>query len=165
MADYEIIKPKVDLRRKIKVLPGNKDFDPVAKAEQAMQRLSVNFDSWMKDEVTKLQSAWEELSAQDLTEDGLQQLFRSAHDIRGQAHTMGFPIAGAIAGSLCDLIEQVPDREKLPKEILQKHVQAITAIVNEDARNEDNTLGKALAKELGNIGAEIIEKFGVDQES
>ncbi|PLW78704.1 Hpt domain-containing protein [Cohaesibacter celericrescens] len=164
MADYEIVKPTVDLRRKVKVLPGSSDFDPVAKAEQALQRLSVNFDGWMKEEVGKLQMAWDNLSEQGLSEETLKRLFLVAHDIRGQAHTMKYPIAGAIAGTLCDLIEQVPNRAALPKDILQKHVQAIAAIVNEGAREEDNVLGKTLAKELSGISAEIIEKVGEKQE-
>ena len=164
MADYEIIKPKVDLRKKIKVLPSNSDFDPVAKAEQAMQRLSVNFGTWMKDEVGKLQAAWNEIDKAELTEESLQKLFRSAHDIKGQAHTMGFPIAGTIANSMCELIEKVTDRSNLPKSILLKHVQAIAAVVKEDARAEDNMIGKALANELTNVSDEIIAKYGDDED-
>ena len=160
MADYEIIKPKVDLRKKIKVLPNNNDFDPVARAEQAMQRLSVNFSDWMKDEVSKLQTAWAEVEKAPSSEDALQNLFRTAHDIKGQSHTMGFPIAGMIAGSLCELIDNIPDRSQLPTGILHKHVQAITAVVNEDARAEDNRIGKELANELATVASEIIEKVG-----
>ena len=164
MADYEIIKPKVDLRKKVRVLPSSPDFDPVAKAEQAMQRLSVNFAGWMKQEVSKLQIAWDKMDKEQGSEEALEAVFRVSHDIRGQAHTMGFPIAGTIAGSLCDLIEKVPDREKLPVSILHKHVQAITAVVNENAREEEHRVGKELASELCGIGAEIIAKHGIDDE-
>ena len=164
MADYEIIKPKVDLRKKIKVLPSNSDFDPVARAEQAMQRLSVNFSDWMKDEVSKLQIAWADVEKAPSSEDALQNLFRTAHDIKGQAHTMGFPIAGMIAGSLCELIDNIPDRLQLPTDILHKHVQAITAVVNEDARAEDNLIGKELANELAAVAHEIIEKVGASDD-
>ena len=159
MADYEIIKPKVDLRKKIRVLPSSDTFDPVAKAEQAMQRLSVNFGNWMKEEVYKLQKAWTPLEKGEWTAETIDGLFRSAHDIKGQGHTMGFPIAGMIAGSLCDLIERIPQIEDLPKDILQKHVQAITAVVNENAREEDNVVGNKLASELASVTKELIEKI------
>ncbi len=33
-------------------------------------------------------------------------LFRAAHDIKGQAATLGFPLAAAVADSLCRLIER-----------------------------------------------------------
>lgn len=163
MADYEIIKPKVDLRKKIKILPKGSDYDPVAKAEQALQRLSVNFGTWMQDEVEKLQAAWQEIENDGFSEDRLTALFRSSHDLKGQAHTMGYPIAGNIAGSMCDLIEKIEDREQLPKDMLRKHVQAIKAVVKEDARAEDNAIGKALAKELANIAEEWIAKVAPDK--
>ena len=163
MADYEIIKPKVDLRKKIRILPSSPDFDPVAKAEEALERLSTNFGDWMKEEVAKLQATWTTIGDSELDEEKVTLIFRSAHDIKGQAHTMGFPIAGMIAGSLCDLIEKVPT-ENLPKELLLKHVQAITAVVNEDAREEDNLVGKELATELANRAGEIVEEFGLEKE-
>ena len=159
MADYEIIKPKVDLSKKIRILPSSSDFDPVAKAEQAMERLSSNFGTWMKDEVGKLQAAWQSFDTFDSKQEAVQALFRAAHDIKGQAHTMGYPIAGTIAGSLCHLIENVPELDHLPIEILEKHVQAIAAVVNEDAREEDNLVGKELAKNLSNLTEDIIAKY------
>ena len=160
MADYEIIQPKVDLRKKIKVVQSDGDFDPVAKAEQALKRLSVNFNMWMSEEIEKIHTAWQSIEKDGVTDETLEALFRSSHDIKGQAQTMGFPIAGTIAGSLCNLIEHVPDRSKLPKDILQKHVQAISAVVKEDAREEDNVVGKALAHELIHIADEIIDQVG-----
>ncbi len=156
MADYEIIKPKVDLRKKIKILPNGSGFDPVAKAEQAMERLSLNFGNWMRDEIAKLQYSWELAEKAGLSEENLDKLFRSCHDIRGQAYTMGFPLAGLIAGSMCDLIENIPSPDKLPVELLRKHVQAITAVVKEGAREEDNAIGKQLAEELSVLSADYI---------
>ncbi|WP_171021923.1 Hpt domain-containing protein [Cohaesibacter sp. CAU 1516] len=163
MVDYEIIKPKVDLRKKIKILPNNSDFDPVAKAEQALQRLSVNFGTWMQEEVERLQAAWQDIEDNGYSEDRLTALFRSGHDLKGQAHTMGFPIAGNIAGSMCDLIEKIEDRDQLPMDMLRKHVQAIKAVVKEDARAEDNAIGKALAQELAGIAEDWIAKIAPDK--
>lgn len=160
MAAYEIIEPKVDLRKKIKVLPNDKaGFDPIARAEQAMKQLAVNFNLWMDEEVSELQKAWQTVSTDGMDENNLKELFRAAHDIKGQGQTMGFPIAGTIAGSLCDLLEAVTDPQFLPSALLQKHVQAITAVVKEDAREEDNVIGKALAKELLAVSGEVISRF------
>lgn len=158
MAEYEIVTPKVDLRKKVKVIK-DPDFDPIARAEQAMKRLSANFNIWMDDEVNGLQKAWAEIDAKGINEDTLKELFRASHDIKGQAHTMGYPIAGTIAGSMCNLIENITDPSALPKELLHKHVQAIRAVVKEDARAEDNAIGKALASELLNISDEIVQRF------
>jgi chemotaxis protein histidine kinase CheA len=160
MAQYEIIEPKVDLRKKVRVLPSSQaGFDPVARAEQAMQKLSVNFNLWMSEEVNDLQSAWKVIQKDGLNSETLDGLFRASHDIKGQAQTMGFPIAGNIASSLCDLIENVTDISFLPKELLQKHVQSIAAVVKEDAREEDNAIGKALTEQLLAVSGEVIARF------
>ncbi len=165
MADYEIIEPKVDLRKKIRVLPSSQaGFDPIERAEQAMKKLSVNFNIWMNEEVDELNTAWQAIQKDGMTEDTLKILFRASHDIKGQAQTMGFPIAGNIAGSLCDLIENVTDRTFLPKELLHKHVQAVAAVVKEDAREEDNAIGKALTQELMAVSGEVISRFEKSQE-
>nr|WP_321456516.1 Hpt domain-containing protein [uncultured Cohaesibacter sp.] len=159
MADYEIIKPKVDLRKKIKVLPNGSGFDPVAKAEEAMQRLSLNFGNWMRDEVVKLQYGWEQAKKNGLKTENRDNLFRSCHDIKGQAHTMGFPLAGFIAGSMCEIFERIEDPAILPVELLEKHVQAIVAVVKEDARAEDNVIGKQLVEELTSLATEYLDKY------
>lgn len=160
MADYEIIQPKVDLRKKVKVVPSSQaGFDPIARAEQAMQQLSVNFNIWMAEEVDELQTAWTTLQEKGMNSETIKELFRTSHDIKGQAQTMGFPIAGNIAGSLCDLIENITDLSFLPQDLLHKHVQAIAAVVKEDAREEDNAIGKALTEQLLAVSDEIIARF------
>ena len=124
-----------------------------------MQRLSLNFGNWMRDEVAQVAIC---LGAGPRSQ-GFQtnlsiSYSRSCHDIKGQAHTMGFPLAGLIAGSMCELIERMPDPDTLPVVLLRKHVQAISAVVKEDAREEDNVIGKALAEELSVITEEFIAK-------
>ena len=45
-----------------------------------------------------------------MTADTRAALFRAAHDIKGEAATFGYPIAGRIAGSLCRLIDEIDCR-------------------------------------------------------
>ena len=42
------------------------------------------------------------------------ELFRAAHDIKGDAATFGYPAAAGVAESLCRVIEHAPDLEKVP---------------------------------------------------
>ena len=53
---------------------------------------------------------------------------------------------------------------ELPADMLLKHVQAISAVVNEDARAEDNVVGKKLANELDGIVQDIVAKYSEDSE-
>uniref|UniRef100_UPI0013DBFDE1 Hpt domain-containing protein n=1 Tax=Stenotrophomonas maltophilia TaxID=40324 RepID=UPI0013DBFDE1 len=62
------------------------------------------------------------------------ELFRAAHDIKGDAATFGYPAAASIAESLCRVIEHAPDLEKVPAELFTHHINAILAIVHENTR-------------------------------
>ena len=59
-----------------------------------------------------------------------EELFRAAHDIKGDAATFGFPSAAVAAESLCRIIEHAPDLEKVPAELITHHINAIQAIVH-----------------------------------
>ena len=51
-----------------------------------------------------------------------------AHDIRVNAPLYGYPAAAGIAGSLCKLIEDIGDRDALPRGLVARHVETIGAI-------------------------------------
>ena len=60
-----------------------------------------------------------------------EELFRAAHDIKGDAATFGYPSAGAAAESLCRIIEHAPDLDEVPSDLIAHHINAIQAIVRE----------------------------------
>ena len=61
---------------------------------------------------------------------------------------------GAVAGSLCHLIEHVP-AESLPAKLVAQHVDAVRAMVAETAQKEENPTARALVDRL----AEVTEDF------
>ena len=62
------------------------------------------------------------------------ELFHAAHDVKGDAATFGFPLAAPAAESLCRVLEHSPDRNRIPNELVDRHVDAVRAIVREHAR-------------------------------
>ena len=70
-------------------------------------------------------------SADGFTDETREELFRAAHDIKGDAATFGFPSAGAAAESLCRIIEHAPDLDEVPADLIAHHINAIQAIVRE----------------------------------
>ena len=155
---YEIIEPKADLKKKVKKRTGAKAaIDPVSSAEAALKRLSPSFTAWIGDEVMKLIKAWQAVLKEGMDEDRGETLFRAAHDIKGQAATFGYPLAGVVAGSLCSLFEHVPDWSKIPSALIEQHVQAMRAIVDEGARGEENEVAYSLAKELSEVSKAFID--------
>ena len=155
----ERIPVQVDLRKKAPPIPAFRaKGDPVAAAEAAMEKLSFQFKNWMADEVENLGIAWKRFKNDGMTDENFDTLFRSSHDIKGQAETLGYPLAGHVAASLCLMMEVIPDRAELPIPIMEKHIQAMCAIVVEKA-NEENPTGLLLVTALREITGELLAKY------
>ena len=88
-ADHEVITPPADLRKAVRTCRIGDD-DPVAGAEAALAQLSSEFDDWMHAECERLEPR-ARTSAPGLYEKTHDDLFRAAHDIKGEAATFGFP--------------------------------------------------------------------------
>lgn len=159
--EYEIIPAKEDLKKKAQTRRRRaKDADPVAAAEAALERMSKNFQPWMHSETETLLDAWKSAEAAGFAGETREVFYRAAHDIKGQAATLGFPIAGGVAKSLCHLLDCVEDDARLPRELVAQHVQAIRAIVAEDARAEDNALACELQARLAEVTGDYIDSLG-----
>lgn len=159
---YETITPPNTLQKKVRKLSGrDAKFDPVKKAEQAVERLSVNFADWMDTEVQRLMDIWTANKETGFSAEARGDLYRTAHDMRGQASTLGFPSVGQIAGVFCDIMDAMGDR-KIPDAFLEKYITAIRAIARETKAGEDNSIAATLAEELSKAGEEMIAKVNED---
>ena len=69
--------------------------DPVARAEQALAQLSGEFAGWMHSECERLEAARQNIKRDGFNKKSHDELFRAAHDIKGEAATFGYP---AVAG-------------------------------------------------------------------
>ncbi len=159
--DAEVIVPKVNLRRKAKERrsrPG--DIDPVAAAEAAMEEMKTSFSVWMQNETEKLLSVWKSCDSADFSEEGRLNLYRSSHDIKGQAATLGFPPAGQVAASLCHLLDAVKPTAKIPRELVRQHALAIRAIAHESTQDQPNAIAEKLAQRLKTVTDEYIASLG-----
>ena len=134
-ADHAVITPHNSLKHAIRTTgsrggaPDNDD--PVARAESALAGLSSEFKSWMHAECDRLAAAHTAVIAKGFNTLTRGELFRAAHDIKGDAATFGFPSAGVAAESLCRIIEHAPDLDQVPAELITHHINAIQAIVRE----------------------------------
>lgn len=120
----------------------------IARAEKAIDNMRDEFAGWIQEEaedLTKALAAWLETPADPERTD---ELFLRAHDLKGQAPTLGYPIVGRIATSLCELLgcPQVDPSELI--RLTKSHVDAIKAAVRDEVRDETNATAAALASEL-----------------
>ena len=85
-ADHEVITPPHELRKAI-APARNGDDDPVARAEAALDELAAEFAGWMNAECDRLEAARREARREGMTKKTHNELFRAAHDIKGEAAT------------------------------------------------------------------------------
>jgi hypothetical protein len=161
--DHEMITPDTaKLRRTLRpALPG--EPDPIAAAEEALKAISGDFSTWMNDECERLDAARRKVKGMGLFKETRQELFLAAHDLKGDAMTLGYPECGPAADSLCRLLEHSPDLNKIPIAIIDQHVDAIRAIVREHDRADIAAIGKALTGKLRAVTDEFLLKENKDR--
>jgi chemotaxis protein histidine kinase CheA len=124
------------------------DPNAVARAEAALAAMAVNFDEWLKIEITRMEGAMSAVQSQGRNEGNMEALYHCAHDLKGLGATYGFPIISQIAGTLCRLIDSADRRRSAPLALVGVHVEAIKAAARNDIRTDNDPVGKALVLEL-----------------
>ena len=154
-ADYEVIQPPNKLKKAVvkAAAPGD---DPVARAEAALAELSNEFSSWMDTECERLIQARQALKRAGINATTRDELFRAAHDIKGEAETFGFPLAGQVADSLCRLIEHSPAFDRIPAELIDQHVDAVRAIIREAHLKDAEATAMRLATRLRQVTDDFL---------
>lgn len=155
-ADHQVITQANPLRKLVQYTDEKDPDDPVARAEQALADLAGEFMNWMYVECERLSTAHSAIKRDGWNALHREELFRAAHDIKGDAATFGYPTAAAAAESLCRIIEHAPDLEKVPDELIAHHVNAIHAIFREQKRIDAIGMADELSKRLRGVADEYL---------
>jgi len=162
-ADHEVITPPNKLQGAVgRAVDGD---DPVARAEAALAQLSSEFTDWMHDECERLDLARHNVRQNGLTALPREALFRAAHDIKGQAATLGFPLASAVAESLCRLLERTRDPRRIPLPLIDQHVDAVRAIIREHGHPDAEVMAEMLTSRLRGVSEEFLRHEGVENDA
>ena len=162
-ADHHVITQPNPLRKVLRRV-GEKDLDdPVARAEKALAGLSGEFKNWMIVETDRLASAHATILKMGFTDQTREELFRAAHDIKGDAATFGYPSAGAVADSLCRIIEHAPDLDDVPSDLIAHHINAIEAIVRERTKLDTVSTASELSRQLRGVADEFLAQANRDR--
>ncbi len=167
-SDNKVTEPEVEyfpptnlLRSKVKVLAPGAGFDlsAIDRAEQALDKLSVRFEGWILEEVERLQSARDDVDAHGYNGEYADELFRAAHDLKGQGMTFGYPLVTYVAGSLCKILEVLGATEtaKAPIELIDHHVDAIRAIVRDRIKGNTHSTASELANSLSDAADAVVD--------
>jgi HPt (histidine-containing phosphotransfer) domain-containing protein len=156
-ADHEVITPPHPLRLAISHVVSAED-DPVARAEAALEQLSSEFGTWMNAECERLEAARQRVLREGLTEATHSELFRAAHDIKGEAATFGYPAVAGAANSLCRLLEHTPAIARIPLTLVEQHVDAVRAITREHARDDLESVAGVLTRRLREVTDDFLRR-------
>ena len=88
-ATHQVITQPNPLRKVLRRVEEKDLDDPVARAEQALAGLSSEFKDWMTTEVNRLSAAYVAVRHDGFTKERRDELFRAAHDIKGDAAKFG----------------------------------------------------------------------------
>ena len=155
-ADHHVITQPNPLRNVLLRVPDSDLDDPVGRAEKALAGLSGEFKNWMAIEADRLSAAHAIVLRDGFSDDNREELFRAAHDIKGDAATFGFPSAGAAAESLCRIIEHAPDLDQVPSDLIAHHINSIQAIVRERTKLDTSAMASELSRSLRGIADEFL---------
>jgi len=162
-ADHHVITQPNPLRKVLRRVAEKDLDDPVARAEKALASLSGEFKNWMAVESERLAAAHAAILKNGFNDHNSQELFRAAHDIKGDAATFGFPSAGAAADSLCRIIEHAPTLGAVPPQLIAHHVSAIQAIAEDRTRLDSVTTAGELSRKLRGVADEYLMQVNRDR--
>ena len=162
-ATHQVITQPNPLRRVLRRVDEKDMDDPVGRAEKALADLSGEFKDWMSIEVARLSAAYTAVQKDGFTKEARDELFRAAHDIKGDAATFGYPSAAAVAESLCRVIEHAPDLEAVPAELFSHHINAILAIVHENTKLDSLSVSSELSRRLRKVADEYLAHVNRDR--
>jgi chemotaxis protein histidine kinase CheA len=162
-ADHHVITQPNPLRKVLRRVSEKNLDDPIARAEKALASLSGEFKNWMSIEADRLSAAHAAIRKDGFTNFTREELFRAAHDIKGDAATFGYPSAGAAAESLCRIIEHAPDFDEVASNLIAHHINAIQAIVRERTKLDTVSMASELSRKLRGVADEYLTHANRDR--
>jgi len=114
-------------------------------------------------EADRLSAAHAAILTEGFTDQTRAELFRAAHDIKGDAATFGYPSAGVAAESLCRIIEHAPDLDQVPSTLIEHHINAIQAIVRARTRLDAVSTASELSRQLRGVADEFLAHANRDR--
>lgn len=120
------------------------------RAEQVIAGLAERYLAGIGENVATMHALLDRAEAEPASNvASLGEIFRIAHDIKGNGAMLGFPLLTKIGESLCLLLRQV-DKAFEPHEldIVRLHVQAIEAVQTNRIKGDGGALGERLMGQL-----------------
>ncbi len=149
--EYEIIELPNTLKEKV----GDGDGIAAARlaaAEAEIEALAQDYLSWVQLDLVRLRDALR--AAQASPDDNavyLEALYTTAHDMRGQGGSFGYPLVTNIAGALCRYLGHPVDPAKIDLEVCAIHVDALHAVIQNRIDGDGGATGAKMLEGIERV--------------
>ncbi len=153
----ELIDPRSTGLRTFELKKPIFDAGAVARADEALEAMGDELQSWLDADVERLQAARLRADAAQWTVLSQEDVHGIAHDLKGLGATYGSVLATHIAASLCRLIETDAGKALAQRDpsLARAHVDALRASVRDGISTADHPMGRAVLKALEARVAEL----------
>lgn len=133
--------------------PGAVDEATLARAEQVITDMADSYLDWVKEDLIKLQSAFDALKTGGAdSAAGLDAIFQVAHDIKGQGGSFDYNLMTIIANQLCRFIEGLEGKSGPAEvEVIELHVNALQVVIAQALKGDGGAVGEQLLSGLEQV--------------
>jgi chemotaxis protein histidine kinase CheA len=130
----------------------------LARAQAAVDDLAKGYTTWARADVDRARNALEAaLGDPAQRAKHVEELFRVAHDLKGQGASFGYPLVTKIADSLCKLTR---DRKLAYQDrhldLVRSHLDAAQLVLTKEIKGEGGQVGADLTAKLKTRVDEIL---------
>ena len=129
-------------------------LDEYEKAMAVLNDLAKDYLVWVQEDLQKLKDAYQRalsLGGDNRTDVIRNELFRTAHDMKGQGATFGYDLVTYIGNHLCRYIERFDSFNENEMLAIDIHINALQQIIEQQLIGEGGSLGEALRSEVESL--------------
>lgn len=157
--DHEVIQPPDTLQGKVTYSASGVDLAMLEKAEQIVAGLQGSYLEWVQEDLSKLQALCDRaMSEGTVGSDVLNEIFRIAHDIKGQGGSFGYDLMTAVGHHLCRFVEALAQAGPAEMEVIKLHLDAMRLIVGERMEGSGGQAGERMIAGLDAVIAKMTRK-------
>lgn len=130
----------------------------LARAQAAVEDLAKDYTTWARADVDRGRKALEAALADSAQRARhVEDLFRVAHDLKGQGTSFGYPLVTRIADSLCRLTrDRKLSYEDRHLDLAKSHLDAAQLVLTKEIKGEGGQIGAELCAKLQKRVDEIL---------
>ena len=130
----------------------------LAKANATIDKMTQDFPNWASKDVDKLDALLAQVASGDADPAMIKDVYKLAHDMRGQGGSFGYPVVTGVAGSFCKFVNSLDEIDQGAIEILQAHVKALRAVLQNKIAGDGGPVGAKIQDGLDRAVARYNEK-------